>query len=88
MKNRRCPGFGLALDGIVQCLIVDTAALDFWGRCDLILRSAARLIMAGAAVYRSNNDLATDLLFSRRGDTTTREKSRENCKLKSGSLKT
>jgi hypothetical protein len=64
MKNRRCARFGLALDGVVQYLIVDNAALDSWGRRDLILRSPARLILGGAAVYRSDNDLATDRLLA------------------------
>ena len=49
MKDRRCARFGIALDGVVQYLIVDNAALDSRGCCDLILRSASRLILGGAA---------------------------------------
>ena len=73
--------------GVVQYPIVDNAALDSWGRCDLILRSPARLILGGAAVYLCDNDLATDRLLAaeaaqRRGKIPAR-----NYKLKSGSLK-
>jgi hypothetical protein len=88
MKNRRGARLVLTLDGVVQCLIVDNAALDTWGRCDLILRSPARLILGGAAVYRCDNDLATDRLLAAAAAQRRGKNPGKNYKLKSGSLKT
>jgi hypothetical protein len=74
MKDRRYARFGLALDS--------------WGRCDLILCSAARLILGGAAVYRCDNDLGNRSALAAEAAQRRGKNPEKNYKLKSGSLKT